>query len=162
MEGTNQGTNPPISCDIKEIMSILPHRYPFLLIDKVTELDTTKGTITAIKNVTINEPFFTGHFPGEPIMPGVLTLEMMAQACGMLGIKFFLSLASDNKLGNSVYLLSIDNAKFRLPVRPGDVLVTKANFVKHKKDICLFNASTFIDGKLAASADITAKVNFAN
>lgn len=102
--------------DIKKIASILPHRYPFLLIDKILDVDTDKGTIVAQKNVTINEPFFTGHWPDEPIMPGVLILEAIAQAGAVLA---HLRAVEDK----TAVLLYIKNAKFRYPVRPGDVLI---------------------------------------
>ena len=145
---------------IDEIMRLLPHRYPFLLIDRVLDYNVEEGTISTLKNVTINEPFFQGHFPSVPIMPGVLTLEMMAQACGILGIKTLARLHGDDAFERFVYLLSIDNAKFRVPVKPGDTIITKAIFTKQKNDICVFSTSSFVDGKLIASADITAKVNF--
>jgi 3-hydroxyacyl-[acyl-carrier-protein] dehydratase len=101
--------------DIKKILAILPHRYPFLLIDKVVEIDLDKPSIVAIKNVTINEPFFQGHFPGAPIMPGVLLLEALAQAGGIL--------VHQKGFNDKIAVfLSVDSAKFRNPVKPGDVL----------------------------------------
>lgn len=106
----------PVTLDIKKIAKILPHRYPFLLIDKILDVDTEKGTIVAQKNVTFNEPFFQGHWPNEPIMPGVLIIEAIAQAGAVLA---HLRAVEDK----TAVLLYIKNAKFRYPVRPGDVLI---------------------------------------
>ena len=106
----------PVTLDIKKIAKILPHRYPFLLIDKILDVDTEKGTIVAQKNVTFNEPFFQGHWPNEPIMPGVLIIEAIAQAGAVLA---HLRAVEDK----TAVLLYIKNAKFRQPVRPGDVLI---------------------------------------
>ncbi|RME68487.1 MAG: 3-hydroxyacyl-[acyl-carrier-protein] dehydratase FabZ, partial [Nitrospirae bacterium] len=100
--------------DVKEIMSVLPHRFPFLLVDRVVEVEPNKRAV-GIKNVTINEPFFQGHFPGEPIMPGVLLVEAMAQVAGILAFK-------SGTTGKSTYFLSIEKVKFRKPVTPGDQL----------------------------------------
>ena len=105
--------------DILKIMEILPHRYPFLMLDRVLEL--TSDSVVGLKNVTINEPFFQGHFPGEPIMPGVMIIEAMAQTGGVLGLSLLQHLK-----GNSVYFMGMDKVRFRKPVRPGDQLLIKA------------------------------------
>ena len=115
----NEGTTAPAlqAADIARIMKLLPHRYPFLLLDRVLELDPGKR-IVAIKNVTINEPFFQGHFPGRPVMPGVLLVEAMAQAAGAL----VLAHLGDEHAGKLVFFMSIDKARFRKPVVPGDTV----------------------------------------
>ncbi|QED23252.1 3-hydroxyacyl-ACP dehydratase FabZ [Candidatus Deianiraea vastatrix] len=137
--------------DIKEIISMLPHRYPFLLVDKVTAI-TPKESITAIKNVTINEEFFQGHFPNDPVMPGVLIVESIAQAAALLAIKSF------DLVDHSVYFMSIDSAKFRKIVRPGDTLVHKVKFLKVRGSVYKFAAESFVDDVLACEAEITAMV----
>ena len=132
--------------DIEKIMRILPHRYPFLLIDRVTELDEERAV--AIKNVSINEPFFQGHYPSRPIMPGVLILEAMAQLSGLL-----LS-PQLQKSGKVAVLLSIDRAKMRRPVRPGDQLILEANLVhiRNQTGHCRCHAS--VENELVAEAEI--------
>lgn len=136
--------------DIHEIQKLLPHRYPFLLIDKV--LDYTPGeSLVGIKNITFNEPQFTGHFPQRVIMPGVLILESLAQATGLLAFKTVSDLRSDNSL---YYLVGIDNAKFRKPVEPGDQLKLEVTLVKHKRNLWKFHGRATVDGKLVVSADI--------
>ena len=139
--------------DITEIRKLLPHRYPFLLIDRVTELEPGKS-ITAIKNVTINEPFFTGHFPCSPVMPGVLILEALAQACALLAYK---SAAMDPK-DYVVYLMAIDGAKFRKPVVPGDRLVLTAEVLRHKGPIWKHRGVATVDGHVVAEAEFLATV----
>ena len=134
--------------DISTILDTLPHRYPFLLIDRVIEY-TAFESITAIKNVSINEPFFQGHFPGHPIMPGVLILESMAQATGMLA---FYSNKARSESGHVYYLVGIDKARFKKPVVPGDQLIITAEIVRNLRGIWKFSAKAEVDGKLASEA----------
>jgi 3-hydroxyacyl-[acyl-carrier-protein] dehydratase len=131
-------------------MDTLPHRYPFLLIDRITALEPGKS-ITALKNVTINEPFFLGHFPGRPIMPGVLIIEAMAQAGGVLGHVT----VGDVDPKPLFVLASIGNARFRRTVLPGDQLIIQVDVEKVKRGIWFYKCSASVDGKLAVSADIT-------
>ena len=136
--------------DIHEIQRLLPHRYPFLLIDRV--IDFTPGeSLTGIKNITYNEPQFTGHFPQRVIMPGVLILESLAQATGLLAFKTVSDLRSDNAL---YYLVGIDNARFRKPVEPGDQLKLEVKLVKSKRNMWKFSGKATVDGELVVSADI--------
>ncbi len=139
--------------DIKRVMAALPHRYPMLLIDRVESLDPEKG-IVAIKAVTINEPFFQGHFPARPIMPGVLIVEALAQAAGVLAVEA-LGLAGSGKL---VYFMAIEGAKFRRPVEPGVLLRLEVEFVQKRSAVCKFAGRATIDGKLAAEANFTAMI----
>jgi 3-hydroxyacyl-[acyl-carrier-protein] dehydratase len=136
--------------DIRDIMGMLAHRSPFLLIDKVVEY--TKGkSLVAIKNVTYNEPFFTGHFPEVPTMPGVLILEAMAQTCGVLTSQ---ETGINAKSGVIFYFAGIDNARFKRIVAPGDQLVLEAKIDKIKRNLWRFNATAKVDGELAAEADL--------
>ncbi|OPY00758.1 MAG: 3-hydroxyacyl-(acyl-carrier-protein) dehydratase FabZ [Syntrophorhabdus sp. PtaB.Bin184] len=135
--------------DINEILNLMPHRYPFLLVDRVIEFEETKR-IVAIKNVTINEPFFQGHFPGRPIMPGVLILEAMAQAGGVLAFKSFPGMKG------SVFFTGIDGARFRKPVIPGDQLRFVVDVVKHRREIWVFDAKAFVGDDVVAEARIMA------
>lgn len=135
--------------EIAEIMSLLPHRYPFLLIDRVVEFEAEKRVV-ALKNVTINEPFFLGHFPGNPIMPGVLIVEAMAQAGGVLAFKSFPGMR-----GN-VFFMGIDNARFRRPVVPGDQLRMVVEVVKHRREIWIFEGNTFVNEQKVAEARLMA------
>jgi len=139
--------------DIKRVMAALPHRYPMLLVDRVESLDPDKG-IVAIKAVTINEPFFQGHFPARPIMPGVLIVEALAQAAGVLAVEA-LGLAGTGKL---VYFMAIEGAKFRAPVEPGVLLKLEVEFVQKRASVCKFSGRATIDGKLAAEASFTAMI----
>jgi 3-hydroxyacyl-[acyl-carrier-protein] dehydratase len=139
--------------DIKRVMAALPHRYPMLLVDRVESLDPEKG-IVAIKAVTINEPFFQGHFPARPIMPGVLIVEALAQAAGVLAVEA-LGLAGTGKL---VYFMAIEGAKFRQPVEPGVLLKLEVEFVQKRSSVCKFAGRATIDGKLAAEASFTAMI----
>jgi len=139
--------------DIKRVMAALPHRYPMLLVDRVESLDPEKG-IVAIKAVTINEPFFQGHFPARPIMPGVLIVEAMAQAAGVLAVEA-LGLAGTGKL---VYFMAIEGAKFRAPVEPGVLLRLEVEFVQKRPSVCKFAGRAIVDGKLAAEASFTAMI----
>ena len=135
-----------------EIMKMLPHRYPFLLIDRVMSytLEPEK-TLTAIKNVSINEPFFQGHFPTTPVMPGVLILEAMAQACGVLA---HVALATEGEIGGIYYLVKIDNAKFARKVVPGDQLLIEVKQTRIMRGLGKYEARCSIDGQRTASCDI--------
>ena len=135
--------------DISTILGTLPHRYPFLLIDRVIEY-TAFESITAIKNVSINEPFFQGHFPGHPIMPGVLILESMAQATGMLA---FYSNKARSESGHVYYLVGIDKARFKKPVTAGDQLVLKATLIRELRGIYRFEASAKVNNVVVATAE---------
>ena len=136
--------------DISTILDTLPHRYPFLLIDRVIEY-TAFESITAIKNVSINEPFFQGHFPGHPIMPGVLILESMAQATGMLA---FYSNKARSESGHVYYLVRIDKARFSKIVTPGDQLILEVNQKRMLRKMGLYDCTASVDGKTVASAEI--------
>jgi 3-hydroxyacyl-[acyl-carrier-protein] dehydratase len=136
--------------EIKEIMSILPHRYPFLLVDRVLSLEPSVSVV-GIKNVTMNEPFFTGHFPGNPVMPGVLIIEAMAQVSGILAFK-------SGMTGSQVYFMSIDKVKFRKPVFPGDQLRFEVKVLQIRGNVWKFSGEAFIGDKLATEADFTAMV----
>ncbi len=138
-----------ICMNIQQIMEFLPHRYPFLLIDRVIEMEDRKR-IVALKNVTYNEPFFTGHFPGAPIMPGVLMVEAMAQAGGVL---LFNSL--DDKESQLAVLLGVDKCRFRKLVRPGDQLVIEVNVLRLRSRVGKMASKTLVDGEVAAEAEIT-------
>ncbi len=138
------------SLDLQRIMVYLPHRYPFLLIDRVLE-HTPGGEITAIKNVTCNEPFFQGHFPGRPIMPGVLIIEAMAQAAGVLA---FRTAGVEPTENSTFYFVGIDKARFRAPVVPGDQLVLKARLERRIRTIWRFQTEASVDGKVVASAEM--------
>lgn len=137
------------SLDIQEIMALLPHRYPFLLIDKV--LDYTPGeSLTAVKNVTINEPVFTGHFPGMPIFPGVLILEALAQATGILGFK-----TVTERSENELYLFAaIDEARFKKPVVPGDTMILEVKFLKERRNMWKFYGEAKVDGQVVCCAEL--------
>ena len=133
--------------DILEIMKILKHRYPFLMVDRITEYDDMH--VTGYKNVTINEPFFQGHFPGDPVMPGVMILESMGQVASvMLGLR--LGKEQGQKIA---FLVSIDKARFRKPVRPGDKLVTKAEFTNIRKVSAKVKAVAYVEDEIAAEAE---------
>jgi len=136
--------------DIHEIQRLLPHRYPFLLVDRVIEY-TAGEHLVAIKNITFNEPQFTGHFPQRVIMPGVLILESLAQATGLLAFKTADDVQSDNAL---YYLAGIDNARFKKPVEPGDQLRLEVKLVKNKRNFWKFSAEASVDGETVVTADI--------
>lgn len=135
--------------DINEILKLLPHNYPFLLVDKILEYEPAKR-IVGIKNVTFNEPFFTGHFPQKPIMPGVLIVEAMAQTGGILAFKSF------PEMKGSVFFIGIDHARFRKPVIPGDQLKFVVEVAKHKREIWIFEGRAFVDDEIVAEAKIMA------
>jgi len=136
--------------DVKEIREYLPHRYPFLLVDRVTELNLG-DFIVAYKNVTVNEPFFNGHFPDHPVMPGVLVIEAMAQAAGILGFKTMDKTPQD---GSIYYFVGSDKLRFKRPVVPGDKLQLDAAIVSEKRGIWKFECRASVDGQLVASATI--------
>jgi len=149
-EAANAAAGP---LDIRRVMAALPHRYPMLLVDRVDTI-VPDQSISAIKAVTINEGFFQGHFPGRPIMPGVLIVEALAQAAGILAVES-LGLANSGKL---VYFMAIENAKFRTPVEPGVLLRLDVEFVQKRTSVCKFAGKASIDGKLAAEASFTAMI----
>ena len=137
--------------EIDEIMKILPHAYPFLLVDRIVEVELGKR-IVGIKNVTYNEPFFPGHFPGRPIMPGVLIVEAMAQTAGIL---VFNSLPQE-QIKTPVYFLGIDNVRFRKPVIPGDQLRLELEITKHRQSVWGFKGKALVDGNVVAEAELLA------
>ena len=148
---SQENTSPELVFDINKIMEVLPHRYPFVMVDRITKFE--EDYIEGYKNVTINEPFFQGHFPGNPVMPGVMQLEAMAQVGGILLM---------NKVENPdemwVYFLAIDGARFKKMVVPGDKLEFKVEFESFKRNICKMKGKGFVDGKLVCQADLTAAV----
>ncbi len=136
---------------IQEIMELLPHRYPFLLVDRIVELEPGKR-IVGIKNVTINEPFFSGHFPGHPIMPGVLIVEALAQVGGIMAL---MAMGGGKRIA---YFAGIENCKFRRPVVPGDQLRLEATVLAHKGPVWKVHGEARVDGVLAARADVIATI----
>ena len=143
--------------NVVEIQEILPHRYPFLLVDRITEL-TAGEYIEAYKNVSISEPVFQGHFPGHPIYPGVMIIEGMAQAGGVLAFKSMDGVSKEDIQNKVVYFMSIDKAKFRAPVTPGDKLVYKINVIKNKGAIWQLDAKAYVDDKVVAQAELKAMI----
>ncbi|SKA10648.1 3-hydroxyacyl-[acyl-carrier-protein] dehydratase [Trichlorobacter thiogenes] len=142
---------PTMPMDINAIMKILPHRFPFLLVDRIVELEHGKRCV-GIKNVSINEPFFPGHFPGHPVMPGVLIIEAMAQVAGIMAY-----LASDDETKKKVsYFMAIDSAKFRKPVVPGDQLRIEITTTMNRRGIWGVDGKAFVDGKLVTEASLKA------
>jgi 3-hydroxyacyl-[acyl-carrier-protein] dehydratase len=139
--------------DIRRVMAALPHRYPMLLVDRVEKIIPDQS-ITAIKAVSMNEGFFQGHFPGRPIMPGVLIVEALAQAAGILAVES-LGLADSGKL---VYFMAIEGAKFRTPVEPGCLLQLDVEFVQKRATVCKFAGKASVDGKTVAEANFTAMI----
>jgi 3-hydroxyacyl-[acyl-carrier-protein] dehydratase len=135
---------------IHEILKYLPHRYPFLLIDRIIDIDLG-SSLVALKNVTMNEAFFVGHFPNRPVMPGVLILEALAQASGVLAYKSTNTLPED---GGLYYFAGIDNARFRRIVEPGDQLRLQVKVIRHKRDIWKLEGKAFVDDALACSAEL--------
>ena len=144
-----QENRQPKIIEVTEIMDMLPHRYPFLLVDRVTDYEEGKW-LRAVKNVTVNEPCFTGHFPAKPIFPGVLILEAMAQATGILAVASY----GKMKEGAVYDVAAMDNARFKRPVVPGDQLVLEVEFLTEKRGITKFTGKAYVDGKLACEADL--------
>ena len=136
--------------DVTEIMKLLPHRYPFLLVDRVTEMDPGKK-IVGLKNVTMNEPFFPGHFPGHPVMPGVLIVEAMAQVAAIL-----VYASSDDNKGKITYFVGIENTKFRKPVVPGDQLRLELEVIGIRRGIYTFSGKAYVEGKLVTESELRA------
>ncbi len=134
---------------IEVIAARLPHRYPFLLVDRVTSI-TPGESIVGVKNVTVNEPFFPGHFPGYPVMPGVLIIEALAQTGGVLAWET----ASEEERDSVLYLVGVDNAKFKQPVRPGDQLIMKVEFVASRRNLLRYRGVAEVAGRMVAQADI--------
>jgi 3-hydroxyacyl-[acyl-carrier-protein] dehydratase len=142
------------SVDIHEILKYLPHRYPFLLVDRVISCEPGKD-ITALKNVTINEPFFGGHFPHYPVMPGVLIIEALAQAAAILTLKTVNRQTDESSL---YYFVGIDGARFKKPVQPGDQLKLKATILRERISIWKYSARAEVDGRVAAEAELMCTV----
>ncbi len=137
--------------NVNEIMKYLPHRYPFLLVDRIIESNPGVNVV-GLKNVTINEPFFQGHFPGQPIMPGVLIIEAMAQVAGVLAY-------CSGVEGKSVYFMSIDKAKFRRPVVPGDQIRMEVKLIHRRGNVWKFSGQAIVDGKVVSEAEFMAMVS---
>jgi UDP-3-O-[3-hydroxymyristoyl] N-acetylglucosamine deacetylase/3-hydroxyacyl-[acyl-carrier-protein] dehydratase len=142
----------PRMLGIEEIMKVLPHRYPFLLVDRIVDFEP-RQRIVGIKNVTINEPFFQGHFPGHPIMPGVLSIEAMAQVGGML-----LMGAIDDPENKVVYFMSLDKIKFRRPVKPGDQIRFELEMQQIRGSVCKMRGVGLVDGNVVAEAEMAAMI----
>ena len=140
--------------DIGRIMALLPHRFPFLLVDRVLECEPG-ATLTAIKNVTINEPFFPGHFPHQPVMPGVLILEALAQASGLLA---FATAGWEPDDSHSLYFVSMDKVRFRKPVVPGDQLIFEAKIIKLRTRVAKMTGTATVDNHLVAEAELVATI----
>lgn len=139
----------PKSLDIEALLKRLPHRYPFLMVDRVLEFVPGKSLV-AIKNVTFNEPYFQGHFPGHPVMPGVLILEALAQAGGVLACE---SVAAEERI-SILYLVGVEQSRFKQIVRPGDQLKMYVELTKHKRSLWMFATRAEVDGKVVAEAEI--------
>lgn len=151
-EQTDKGKRSDVVFDALALQKILPHRYPFLLVDRIVELEPMKRVV-GIKNVTINEPFFNGHFPGHPIMPGVLIVEAMAQTGGILLLET--QEAPQDKL---IYFTGMDKVKFRKPVYPGDQLRFEMELLKFRQSICKMAGRTFVEDRLVCEAELSAAV----
>ena len=138
--------------DIQQILELLPHRYPFLLVDRVLHYDITgeHKILKAVKNVSFNEPFFQGHFPGKPVLPGVLILEAMAQAIGVLAF----TMVGKPQADELYYFASIDNARFKRPVVPGDQLILEVEYLKERRGIAKFTGVASVDGEVVCSAEL--------
>lgn len=154
MSAAGEGAKAPLaSADLKTVMAMLPHRYPMLLVDRVEDIDPGVSA-RGIKAVTINEPFFAGHFPGRPIMPGVLIVEALAQAAGVLAMH---TLGPEGQ-GKLVYFMAIENAKFRALVEPGCILELHVRFTQNRGRVSKFEGRAMVNGKLAAEASFTAMI----
>jgi 3-hydroxyacyl-[acyl-carrier-protein] dehydratase len=153
MTKTDAATTARVDIDMAEILKRIPHRYPFLLVDRAEDYQPHKS-IVGIKCVTMNEPFFIGHFPGNPVMPGVLIVEAIAQSGAVMMSKSL----NANVEGKTILFTSLDNCRFRTPVRPGDVLRMPVEVVKHRGDVFKFHGQAFVHDKLAAEVDFTAMV----
>jgi 3-hydroxyacyl-[acyl-carrier-protein] dehydratase len=143
--------------DVTEIQKIIPHRYPFLLLDRITDL-TVKESIIGYKNVTIGDNIFQGHFPGHPIYPGVMILEGMAQAGAILAFKSIGDMTEEEAAQKVVYFMSIDNAKFRKPVKPGDKLEYRVSVAKNKGQIWMLDGKAYVDDVLVSQAELKAMI----
>ena len=143
--------------DVVEIQKIIPHRFPFLLIDRVMDLQSGKS-INAYKNVSISENIFQGHFPGHPIYPGVMIVEGLAQAGGILAFKSLSEEEQKDTSNKVVYFMSIDKCKFRAPVTPGDRLDYKVSVIKHRGNIWVLKGEAYVDGKLVTEAELKAMI----
>jgi 3-hydroxyacyl-[acyl-carrier-protein] dehydratase len=142
--------------NVMEIQEILPHRYPFLLVDRVTKIEKNEA-LSAYKNVSISENVFQGHFPGHPIYPGVMILEGMAQAGGILAFKS-MDMTKEEAAQKVVYFMSIDKAKFRAPVKPGDQLEYRISVIKHKGAIWMLKGEAYVDDKIVSEAELKAMI----
>jgi 3-hydroxyacyl-[acyl-carrier-protein] dehydratase len=151
MSATETDVKQPV-LDVKQIEKLLPHRYPFLLVDRVIELEPEKR-ILAVKCVTVNEPFFSGHFPGHPVMPGVLILEALAQATALMVLP---SLPPEKREGKVIYFMAIDGARFRKPVVPGDRLELRCEMIRNKGAVIKARGEAKVDGQLAAEGEFMA------
>lgn len=157
MSEISQNTQKYSQIDIDKILKVLPHRYPMLLVDRVLSLET-HSDIVAYKNVTINEQVFTGHFPNEPIYPGVMIIEGMAQAGGILAFVSTWGLDFTDMQDKVVYFMTIDNVKFRVPVKPGDRLTYKMRVLKQRSSVWQLEGKAYIDDVLASEAELKAMV----
>lgn len=153
MSSTAPPLSVPSSVDVRAVMALIPHRFPMLLVDRVEDIVPDRSA-RGIKAVSVNEPFFAGHFPGRPIMPGVLIVEALAQTAGVLAI---LSMGLQDS-GKLVYFMAIEDAKFRAPVEPGCVLQLDVEFIQRRATVCKFAGRATVDGKLAAEARFTAMI----
>ncbi len=141
------------SVDVMEIMQMIPHRYPFLLIDKVLDIKADQSAI-GVKNVTINEPFFAGHFPRQPVMPGVLIIESMAQTAAVLVVETL----GDEMAGRLVYFMTVDSARFRKPVFPGATMMVHVSKLRNRRNVWKFRGEARVDGNLVAEATFSAMI----
>lgn len=146
-----------MTMDVNEIQKIIPHRYPFLLLDRVTKIEQNRSLV-GYKNVTIGDNVFQGHFPGHPIYPGVMILEGMAQAGGILAFKSMGDMTEEEAATKVVYFMSIDNAKFRAPVKPGDRLEYRISVVKNRGQIWVLDGKAFVDDVLVSEAELKAMI----
>ena len=150
---TSMATNTATSVDIRRILQMIPHRYPMLMVDKVIDMQLDRSAV-GIKNVTINEPFFQGHFPSEPVMPGVLIVEAMAQTAAVLVVSTY----GQESEGKLVYFMSIDDVRFRRPVFPGDRLELHVEKVQSRASVWKFSGKAIVEGKVAAEATFAAMI----